>query len=536
MKIEKISIRNFKSIQSVDIEVGNFNVLIGRNNHGKSNFLKAIEWFYSGSKEDLKQVRHCDANHDVPVSVELKLSVTEKDLNNISNETNRKKLKKVISDQGFMRVRRISNNTNGREIHHPSDGNWKKPFTGADNTFNNCMPRFEFVEATKNLKEVTAYKKTTPIGQMLSGVLEEVLEKDTEYAQFQKQFERLFQSENSKVRTTLNDLSSKVQVHLSQQFPDCDKVTFDVVEPSFDDFLKNYNTNLDDGVDTRAEDKGDGMQRALMLAIIKTHADYRREEALGRSFIFFIDEAELHLHPTGQRQLKQALLELTSGVDQVFITTHSSVFIADEQVGQTTFKVEKTEKSTDVSPIGDTERMEVVYDLLGGSPADLLLPRNFMIVEGNTDCLFLSKICQRLYSNKPKILFLGAGGDTSAQSKSMDAINKVYLALHTNPIYKTKLTILCDKPTAVKQAEYDNFRQTYPHLEANGQLFTLAVGSIEEAYPTAWKKTEDEVKAMDHNAKRKLAQSAGDNMTIEQFEQEMPLVKLALDFVWREAY
>lgn len=534
MKIQSIVIKNFRSLRSVEIDVGSFNVLIGKNNHGKSNFFEAVEWFYSG-KGDLAQIKHCDAESEDVIEVQLKLSVSEEDIENISNEDNRTKIRKAIGENGCMHVRRVSTNARNREI-LGTDDKWKKQPTGADSAFNNCMPRFEFVEATKNLKEVSAFKSTTPIGQMLSGVLEEVLEKDEEYANFHKQFERLFQSETSKVRTTLNDLSSKVQKHLKQQFPDCDKVTFDVVEPSFDDFLKNYNTNLDDGVDTRAEDKGDGMQRALMLAIIKTHADYRREEALGRSFIFFIDEAELHLHPTGQRQLKQALLELTSGVDQVFITTHSSVFIADEQVGQTTFKVEKAEKSTGIFPIGHTERLEVVYDLLGGSPADLLFPHNFMIVEGHSDSLFLKKVCQRLYPHKPEILFLAAGGDTSAQSKSMDAINRALLPLHVKPIYKERLGILCDKPTAVKQAEYDKFKQTFPYLETNGQLFTLEVGSIEEAYPSQWTKTEDEVEAMDHNDKRKLAQAAGDNITLEQFEQEMPLVKAALEFVWGKAY
>ncbi|USE34050.1 ATP-dependent endonuclease [Endozoicomonas sp. SCSIO W0465] len=117
---------------------------------------------------------------------------------------------------------------------------------------------------------------------------------------------------------------------------------------------------LDDGVNTTAADKGDGMQRALMLSIIKAHADFRREEALGRSFIFFIDEAELHLHPTGQRQLKNSLLELTRGAgnDQVFITTHSSVLIADgdQDQQQSFFKVTKENKKTQIEVIRPTEK------------------------------------------------------------------------------------------------------------------------------------------------------------------------------------
>lgn len=96
------------------------------------------------------------------------------------------------------------------------------------------------------------------------------------------------------------ELSGKVKVHLQQQFPDCSKVSFEISEPAFDDLLKNFDTTIDDGIETPADQKGDGMQRALMLAIIKTYADHRKKTG----------EAELHLHPSAQRQLKEVLLSL----------------------------------------------------------------------------------------------------------------------------------------------------------------------------------------------------------------------------------
>ncbi|MEM6800796.1 MAG: AAA family ATPase [Bacteroidota bacterium] len=40
--IRKVSIKNFKSVQSLDIELGRFNVFIGANGSGKSNILEAI--------------------------------------------------------------------------------------------------------------------------------------------------------------------------------------------------------------------------------------------------------------------------------------------------------------------------------------------------------------------------------------------------------------------------------------------------------------------------------------------------------------
>ena len=40
--LHKIRIENFRSIESIDLELGMTNLLIGQNNTGKSNFLRAI--------------------------------------------------------------------------------------------------------------------------------------------------------------------------------------------------------------------------------------------------------------------------------------------------------------------------------------------------------------------------------------------------------------------------------------------------------------------------------------------------------------
>jgi predicted ATP-dependent endonuclease of OLD family len=445
MQISRIKIQNFRSLKLVEINTSEFNVLIGQNNHGKTNLFDAVKWFYKPSGS-ISEIRHIDASDEDEVIVEIEFSEVQEGITNISKADNQAKIKNIIGDSAVMSVRRSSKDAKNRELYSPEKDEWRKQPCGPDSTFNNCIPRFEFVEATKNLKDVASYKSTTPIGQMLGGVVTEVLEKNEDYQKFQAAFEKLFQSADSPVRMKLKELSDRVQQHLAQQFPDCTAVDFDVEEPAFDELLKNYKTRLDDGVKTTAEEKGDGMQRALMLAIIKTHADFRREESLGRSFIFFIDEAELHLHPTGQRQLKQALLELTGGVDQVFLTTHSSVFIADEHGQQSIFEVNKEDKCTAVELVEKGGRQHVVYQLLGGNPADLLLPANFLIVEGSSEELFLSGVIKRFYGEKAQIQILSARGDDCKQRQNFEAVNLVFDPLKTRPIYKEKLVILLDQP------------------------------------------------------------------------------------------
>ena len=86
----------------------------------------------------------------------------------------------------------------------------------------------------------------------------------------------------------------------------------------------------------------------------------------------------------------KALEDLAAQGDQVFMNTHSSVLVADDAEYQTIFKVEKVSRETDIAPILPEGKPSVIYELLGGSPADLLLPRNFLIVEGRCEYELLS--------------------------------------------------------------------------------------------------------------------------------------------------
>ena len=94
----------------------------------------------------------------------------------------------------------------------------------------------------------------------------------------------------------MDELAGTVKFYLEKQFPDTTKVEFLITPPLFDELLKTFETEIDDGILTSADEKGDGMQRALMLAIIQTYAEYRRKtDTSCKTFLFFIDEDELHL-------------------------------------------------------------------------------------------------------------------------------------------------------------------------------------------------------------------------------------------------
>lgn len=546
MKIIKLKVINFRSLKSVEITPGPFNVFVGQNNHGKTNLSEAINWFFAG-KGDLGKICF-DRKPSNKVEVIITFSGFQAALEGMQNKTNKKKLTNIFGEQeDQFTIRRYSGYEQGksRQLHNPKTQKWENPI-GRDTAWNDLLPKFEYVDTGTHLEDVAKYGATTPVGSMLSGVLMTILEEDEQYKEFEEKFSKLFGcqtagEEKSQVRIKLDELGDKVAFYLQKQFPDGASVDFEVQQPELQDLLKKFQTSIDDGVPTDASEKGDGMQRALMLAIIQAYVDFRKEnEEKGKNFIFFIDEAELHLHPTAQRSLKDALLEILPQGDQVFINTHSSVLVVDEHDQQTVFKVEKMDRKTDIEVVSQAEKSKIIFELLGGSPADLLLPRNFLIVEGTSEDIFLTKVITRFYSDKASIQIIRAGGDAGKQKKSMEAINRAYVPLGiNNPVYKDKLVILCDRPqTQKKENDVKKFLEAYQSLEANNQFFILPTKSLEEYYPDPWKKTHDEVIEMDkiQNAKVILAREVGENIGKEQFESEMSRLLEVLTRCWQEAY
>ncbi len=539
MKITNILVENFCSIKQAEIQPSQFNVFIGQNNHGKTNLFEAISWFYSG-KGSVQNFRF-GRTGDAEVAVEISFSGVQDALQKMKNEKNRSSIQKVVGDRDALRARRSSNDIKIRQIFDDSAGVWlvKNP-TGFDSAFNDFLPIFEYVDTRIRLEDVSKFGKNTAIGSMLSGVLTAILENSQKYKEFREKFDELFASPDSDVRAELNKVGSQVTIYIAKQFPDCTKVEFQITEPAFEELLKGCTTEVDDGIPTDASEKGDGMQRALMLAILQAYADFRRKgEAVGKNFLFFIDEAELHLHPTAQRSLKMALKDVSDSGDQVFVNTHSSVLVADEHTTQRIFRVEKINRETTISAIVPKDKPAIIYELLGGSPADLLLPRNFLIVEGRSDYEFLKQIIERFYPDKPPIQIVYSESDSEKQRRTMSAINTLFAPLFLNPVYKERLVIICDSPSTEKaRKDLEQFVDCYPYLRKRNQLHVLSTASLEEYYVRSYRQTQDQVLEMKKLPfmKRNMAIHVGKNITLQEFEAEMPIVKSALDRCWELAH
>jgi predicted ATP-dependent endonuclease of OLD family len=535
MKILKIEVENFKSIDKYDFEIADFNIFVGKNNHGKTNLFDALDWFDSGKTDESNFRNH---NREVPIKVRVHFTSVQSAIEAMEDGAYKTSIGNALAGSDNLIVEK-SSKTDKRVL--IVAGAEKKNPTGFDAALNYFLPKIVYVTTKHRLADVSGYKARSPIAEMLGDVLKDMVNNEPKYKAFIEMFDELFNTSDSIFRTSVNELQEKVEGYLEKQFAEDAKVKFIIENPAIEDMLKKFETEVDDGVKTKAEHKGDGMQRALMLAIVQAYADYRKQKGIARNFLFLIDEAELHLHPTAQRSLKNALRDIVDTQGQVLINSHSPIFANEKFANQKIFKVEKNSGCSEIMEVvTEQEQLDSIYQLLGGSPHDILLPNNFIIVEGQSEYVFLETIIKRFYNGNAKcnaIKVIFARGDHEKQKDLYHCIHECYKPLLTNGIYKERVVFLLDKPDPAKLTAFNTFKTGHPWLKDNINLFELPVGSIEMYYPGTYAKTEIEVKAMvAPKEKTRLATEVSGMITENQFQNDMPVIYKMLESAIALAY
>lgn len=131
--------------------------------------------------------------------------------------------------------------------------------------------------------------------------------------------------------------------------------------------------SIDDGVALALGQHGLGMQRSLVISILRAWCDSVRRD--GRDYLFAIEEPEIYLHPHANRVLL-TLLEEIACRDQVLFTTHSSEF------------VNRTPLTNIITVHRDQAGSHVVQPKLAALAPDLLVKVQRYLQEDRSDMLF----------------------------------------------------------------------------------------------------------------------------------------------------
>ena len=128
----------------------------------------------------------------------------------------------------------------------------------------------------------------------------------------------------------------------------------------------------DDNYRIKLEDMGTGVEQLLMVGTVL--ATQRSKPNI------FLEEPENHLHPGAQRFFIDQLLE---NANQAFLTSHSPVFTDTTRAA--VFRVLKQDRGTEVEPATDAAALRTLLDDIGVRNSDVLFADAVMFVEGPSD-------------------------------------------------------------------------------------------------------------------------------------------------------
>lgn len=465
--IKKITVDNFKSVAHESIDFERFNVIVGPNNHGKTNFLNAIDFLYNSSNLEF-DVLKCQNGEGDEIKVEAVFDGIEEFIP-LAPRTQHGVIRSNLAN-GEITIRRTFSRNQEKpgyiEIVSPAGEVANR--NGIDNAIKTILPRLEYIQVSMKLDDAAKIQKTNYLGTMLYDIFTKVTpEAEDAYKQPLEDLDRYFNNPESRTDTlvNLNHIEELIHGSLSRKFPDTHSVRLGVVLPKFDDLIKGFRIKINDGVESDASEKGEGMQRGLMVSIIEAYSAYLREvreadmdEEITESeqtrielkrrlpLLFVIDEAELHLHPSAQKDLKRAFYTLTESGDQVIITTHSHILAKEIPQNTHIFKAEKSSQITSITKLENSELFTLIYELLGTDPSDLLFPQNIGVVEGPSDDTFLTHciaLLQQSERDKKQIVFHYCSGESRAIAASVGIDEMLKTAAYI-PVYRDKLCVLVD--------------------------------------------------------------------------------------------
>lgn len=374
MQLVKATITNFRGISdTITVNFGRLNVVVGQNDVGKSTLLKALHLFLAKgtpqpehanvgtnssevivelffdpegvniiideaiettfeqeeltNEEGLLQIRRCwDVSKSKPTAV---TSVIRKEYNqNDFLKFNESQLRQRCQEIGIqtqkangVEYNNVEKRQKLREHYNTAQEGYEYkaeqlPTSGSSrlkqilDAINAVLPRFEYFRADTSLSETD-----TAIQNYFRDIAHQGI-RERGINELQDQVEQ-------KLKDILSVITDKINRVVAQDDQVEPSVTFDwskVVKTAF-------RTRNDQG-EVPLDQRGDGFRRITMMAYFEHLAEQPTDEHMQRKIIFGFEEPETFLHPSTQGRLFETLSDLSDNNYQVVLSTHSPVLVA----------------------------------------------------------------------------------------------------------------------------------------------------------------------------------------------------------------
>ncbi|MGF7399149.1 AAA family ATPase [Thermoanaerobacterium thermosaccharolyticum] len=459
MYLKRLIIRNFRSIKHVDIkfEPGK-NIIIGRNNCGKSNIIKAIDillgesapaWQKNENITEKDFYTFNDNNNDIVsdnifIYGELKRDDREEiNYDIIDDKIGYYKYNREISKDALLNEFEEEFNISVDELDHRIEKTYIRGISSLKNEFKN---KYIFAYALKVyksengdiIKKIRFFYRENENSNWTMGFSAPIRNEFIQSAiipSFRDPALQLRINEwnwygkllkyltlNNSKREKLDEAYKQVQdiadeifsdikdeindENLNVAFPNT-KLIFQLNADVRTDIYKNTLIYVDDGFKSLITEKGAGIQSATIIGLFSYYTNYVNTRTTA---LLCVEEPELYLHPHACRVISYKLDKfIKQNKNQVIITTHSPEFLKTIKSNINVILVRKISGRSITNQLNLKEFKEILID---NNQNELFFADKVIICEGY-DSYVIRWIAEEFFGdklNEENISIISAGG------------------------------------------------------------------------------------------------------------------------------
>lgn len=386
MKFEKITIKNFRNFENVNIDLSNKNIFFGLNDVGKTNFLYALRYVFDKDvrKQNLTESDFHNKQYDKPIEIIITTDIS--DIHNSDCQKLRAQLKGALlskHNKVYIKLFAEYNKTEmialpilswGGEMDHLYEMKQRGYLYEIDYVFNTI-----YIDSYVDLN--TLFKKN--VSQIIRNEKEE--DRDT----------------LEKIQNTVNELNAHIsELSGIKEFegrltPEYKKFHDEGISVSIKSeiAIKGLYSNVipyikQDDDDNLYPTAGEGRKKLLAYSIYDILSDDTSESKIN---IFLIEEPENHLHKSMQIALSQILFN-DQKYTYLFVTTHSP-FVLYEMDNVNLVRIYNQKKTNSKSVFYKVpDDFEKNRKMLNRCLSEAIFANKVLLVEGPSEYILFNKV------------------------------------------------------------------------------------------------------------------------------------------------
>lgn len=445
MFLVNLKIKNYRSIRELDLSFKKGkNIIVGKNNSGKSNIVKAIDLvlgenapaYYKYENVTMNDFHNGQTNQEILIWVQLQREADEA-LNYdeiykafgykfhaerqwgaaVRHAIRTDSLNHFFED--LSALMNISEDDVSTTYVNPKLRHQQTFESQLNDKFHFAYAFRAYVHDNKVIKELRFFYRegndTNWVMAFSASVRNELLQsaiihsfrdpanelRINQWGWFGKLLRASINTDSPELNTafeTLKGVTNNLFTQLHQELSESEiKIAFPGTSISFQfnpatkiDIYKSTLVYVDDGFNSLLQDKGSGIQSAVIIGLFDY---YTRNVAHSSSSLLAVEEPELYLHPQARRVISNRLdAFVDGGRNQVIVTTHSSEFITTAHESLNIILTRKTDNRTQASNTTFTTARERQL-LVKTQNAEMFFADKVILVEGGDKYIFES-ICQ----------------------------------------------------------------------------------------------------------------------------------------------